>query len=131
VQPHLCYVGCGQTQRKLGTDIVICPRSNPFAKREFTSSPSVSPLRIGAQNLLRSSAYRILRPPCATHTCVQKHTALCVQHCPFARKWEVVFVDPGAWRPGQSCHQKCVRKEISRPGFLNVNRYSVLYFWPR
>ena len=25
------------------------------------------------------------------------------------------------------CHQKCVRKEISRPGFLDVNRYSVVH----
>jgi hypothetical protein len=25
------------------------------------------------------------------------------------------------------CHQKCVRKEISRHGFLNVNRYSVVH----
>jgi hypothetical protein len=25
------------------------------------------------------------------------------------------------------CHQKCVRKEISRSGFLDVNRYSVVH----
>jgi hypothetical protein len=37
-------------------------------------------------------------------------------YCPFALKWWVILVT--------HCHQKCVQKEISRSGFLDVNRYS-------
>ena len=36
-----------------------------------------------------------------------------------AHKWQVVLVTHH--------HQKCVRKEISRPGFLDVIRYSIVH----
>jgi hypothetical protein len=42
-----------------------------------------------------------------------------ILYCPFAYKWRVILLT--------HCPQIFVRKEISRPGFLDVSRYSVVH----
>jgi hypothetical protein len=77
---------------------------------------------LGATTAVRGDPDHAARRSMYPKTCIPSGSSTVRPYCTFAHKSGVVLLT--------HCHQKCVRKEISKPGFLDVSRYNVLVVHP-